>query len=245
MSTNYIQTRWYRAPELILNCETVSNKVDMWSLGCIFAEMINGQVLFQGSSPVHQIVSIVEKLGSPNPEKIKGSPNGINYVVNLGYKPPVDFLAIFQDPVATDLLLHLLQIDPDDRWGTEQAMKHPYFAPLFDVEDLQSDLPVFNFEYETDLHTLEDIKQETYEAILKYNGMVSRRRAISLPEPLSSVLPKRRLSVYESTVRSSMMQKYAEVKKEVTVEKRSWFARVGSLFSYNSKPSEDEAFNKV
>jgi len=67
---DYIQTRWYRAPELLLNAVTYDQSVDMWSVGCILAEMIIGRILFKGNSTINQLSLIMELTGIPTAEDI-------------------------------------------------------------------------------------------------------------------------------------------------------------------------------
>ena len=65
-------TRWYRAPELLCESETYGTAVDVWSVGCIFAEILGRKPLFRGSSTSDQLRLIIEKLGSPLPEELGG-----------------------------------------------------------------------------------------------------------------------------------------------------------------------------
>ena len=65
-----MQTRWYRAPELLLSASSYDQSVDIWSIGCILAEMILGKILFKGSSTINQLGLIMELTGIPNDEDI-------------------------------------------------------------------------------------------------------------------------------------------------------------------------------
>jgi serine/threonine protein kinase len=76
MSTNYVQSRWYRAPELLLDNETVSREADMWSVGCIMAELMSRKVMFKGKCPIDQMKHIIRVLGTPEMEDVHGSPQG-------------------------------------------------------------------------------------------------------------------------------------------------------------------------
>ena len=67
---DYIQTRWYRAPELLLNAVIYDQSVDMWSVGCILAEMIIGKILFKGNSTINQLSLIMELIGVPTADEI-------------------------------------------------------------------------------------------------------------------------------------------------------------------------------
>lgn len=64
--TEYVATRWYRAPEILLGSTRYSKAVDMWSVGCILGEMINGKAIFPGTSTLNQIERVIEVIGKPN-----------------------------------------------------------------------------------------------------------------------------------------------------------------------------------
>jgi mitogen-activated protein kinase 7 len=74
--TEYVATRWYRAPEIMLSFQNYTKAIDIWSVGCIFAEMLGGKVLFPGKDYVHQLNLILNILGTPDEETIRriGSP---------------------------------------------------------------------------------------------------------------------------------------------------------------------------
>ena len=67
--TEYVITRWYRAPEVILNASEYSKAVDIWSVGCIFAELIEKKPLFTGDSEIDQIFKIFQFHGTPTPKE--------------------------------------------------------------------------------------------------------------------------------------------------------------------------------
>lgn len=64
--TGYVATRWYRAPEIMLNWMHYNQTVDVWSVGCIMAELLTGRPLFPGTDHIHQLNLIIEILGTPN-----------------------------------------------------------------------------------------------------------------------------------------------------------------------------------
>ncbi|KAJ3222831.1 MAPK protein hog1 [Clydaea vesicula] len=91
--TGYVATRYYRAPEIMLTWQHYDNKVDMWSVGCIFAEMLEGKVLFPGTDHVNQFSIITELLGTPSDEVIKSicSENTSRFVQSLPKREKVSF----------------------------------------------------------------------------------------------------------------------------------------------------------
>lgn len=136
--TDYVATRWYRAPEILLGCKRYTKGVDLWSLGCILGEMLIGKPLFPGSSTVDQIEKIFSKLEPGSFHKFKQSCT--DYVVSL---KNVDNKAskqsrgggghtIYESELggcaedAIDLVRKLLKIVPEERSTADSALSHPY-----------------------------------------------------------------------------------------------------------------------
>ncbi|KAJ9153431.1 hypothetical protein P3X46_026872 [Hevea brasiliensis] len=174
--TDYVATRWYRAPEL---CGSFSSKytpaIDIWSIGCIFAEVLTGKPLFPGKSVVHQLDLITDLLGTPSPETISGVRNekARKYLTEMRKKQPVPFTLKFPnaDPLALKLLQRLLAFDPKDRPTAEQALADPYFKGLAKIEREPSCQPIskLEFEFERRRVTKEDIRELLYREILEYH----------------------------------------------------------------------------
>lgn len=83
--TEYVVTRWYRAPEVILNASEYSKAVDIWSVGCIMAELMGRQPLFPGEDFLDQVQRIISVLGTPSADDMKyiGNENAIKYIKSL------------------------------------------------------------------------------------------------------------------------------------------------------------------
>jgi mitogen-activated protein kinase 1/3 len=143
--TDYVETRYYRAPELLLGLKTYTKAVDMWSVGCIFAEIVRGKPLWRGSSgkdgniirwlAEHQIKLIFETLGTPQNQYIADIKDTyvqakvLEAVIHIGMYKKVAFSKILKKLSETgiDLLEKLLEIDYLKRITAEEALKHPYF----------------------------------------------------------------------------------------------------------------------
>nr|XP_046272897.1 mitogen-activated protein kinase 15 isoform X2 [Scatophagus argus] len=131
--TEYVATRWYRAPEILLGSTRYTKGVDMWSLGCILGEMLLGKALFPGTSTINQIEKIMSAIPHPSPEDILAvkSEYGSSVIQRMLLKPQVpleDLLQPSVPPDALDLLRGLLVFNPDKRLTAEQALQHPYVA---------------------------------------------------------------------------------------------------------------------
>ncbi|CAJ0602931.1 unnamed protein product [Cylicocyclus nassatus] len=128
--TGYVATRWYRAPEIMLNWMHYTQTVDVWSVGCILAELVSGKPMFPGDDHIDQLTRIMKVVGTPSCDflsKIQ-SEEARNYIRNLPWMPRVDFFTILPNASAeaVDLLGRMLALDPDERISVSEALEHPY-----------------------------------------------------------------------------------------------------------------------
>ncbi|KAK4779354.1 hypothetical protein SAY86_006882 [Trapa natans] len=129
--THEILTLWYRAPEVLLGATHYSTGVDMWSVGCIFAELINKQALFQGDSELQQLLHIFRLLGTPNEKMWPGVSKLMNWHEYPQWKPQSLTTAVPSlDKNGLDLLAQMLQYEPSMRISAKKAMEHPYFDDI-------------------------------------------------------------------------------------------------------------------
>ncbi|XP_021942325.1 mitogen-activated protein kinase 14B-like isoform X1 [Zootermopsis nevadensis] len=137
--TGYVATRWYRAPEIMLNWMHYNQTVDIWSVGCIMAELLTGRTLFPGTDHIHQLNLIMEILGTPHEEFMQkiSSESARNYIQSLPPLKKKDFKDVFKgaNPLAIDLLEKMLELDADKRITAEEALAHKYLAQYADPSD--------------------------------------------------------------------------------------------------------------
>ncbi|KAG6468903.1 hypothetical protein ZIOFF_073598 [Zingiber officinale] len=205
---DYVATRWYRAPELcgsffskmllteIYNLESdftflslLDSKcqktglfytpgIDIWSIGCIFAEMLTGRPLFPGKNVVHQLDLMTDFLGTPSAETIARIRNekAKRYLSSMRRKQPVPFSQKFPnvDPLALRLLERLLAFDSKDRPSAEEALADPYFRGLANVDREPSTQPIskLEFEFERKKLTKDDVRELIYREILEYHPLM-------------------------------------------------------------------------
>nr|DBA18589.1 TPA: hypothetical protein GDO54_016820 [Pyxicephalus adspersus] len=145
--TGYVVTRWYRAPEIILNWMHYNQTVDIWSVGCILAEMITGRVLFPGGDYFDELNKIIEVIGSPQPSLINKmeSKHAQDYLKMLPPKQKKNFKEIFPTMTAPeiDLLEKMLELDPEKRLSATECLAHPYLA---EYQDSDPDSPVQKYD---------------------------------------------------------------------------------------------------
>ncbi|KAF5200424.1 Mitogen-activated protein kinase [Thalictrum thalictroides] len=171
--TEYVVTRWYRAPELLLNSADYTASIDVWSVGCIFMELMNRRPLFAGKDHVHQMRLLTELLGTPTAAELGFVRNedARRYIQQLPSHPRQPFASLFPhiNPAALDLVERMLTFDPNKRITVEEALDHPYLARLHDIADEPVCPEPFSFEFEQQVLTEEQMKEMIYREALAFN----------------------------------------------------------------------------
>ncbi|EFJ50133.1 hypothetical protein VOLCADRAFT_58667 [Volvox carteri f. nagariensis] len=141
--TEYISTRWYRAPECLLTDGYYNYKMDMWGVGCVFFEIVSLFPLFPGTNELDQITKIHNILGTPPPEllaKMKKRSQHMDFNFPPKEGTGVAKLIPHVNPECVDLIVKLLSYNPDERLSARQALRHPYFRDLREAEKRQKAL---------------------------------------------------------------------------------------------------------
>ncbi|GMN31955.1 hypothetical protein TIFTF001_003472 [Ficus carica] len=171
--TEYVVTRWYRAPELLLNCSEYTAAIDIWSVGCILGEIMTREPLFPGKDYVHQLRLITELLGSPDDASLGflRSNNARRYMKQFPQCRKQQFAARFPNmsPGAVDLLEKMLVFDPNKRITVEEALCHPYLSSLHDINDEPVCPRPFSFDFEHPSCSEEHIKELIWKESVKFN----------------------------------------------------------------------------
>ncbi|CDS09893.1 hypothetical protein LRAMOSA02570 [Lichtheimia ramosa] len=197
--THYVVTRWYRAPEVMLSPNTYDKAIDMWSVGCIFAELLGRKVLFKGTDYVDQLHKIVGILGLPEDTSFwdkNASEFVIEYIKNLrdgdGLPPPkepIDFSLLFPDcPLeGIDLLKNLLHLNPALRITSDEALAHPFVEQMRDPAD-EVDCPEpFDFESFEYLQEEEALRRSIIHEVMHSKGLLKgRNRRLLSVEPIDT-----------------------------------------------------------
>ncbi|ETO32077.1 hypothetical protein RFI_05040, partial [Reticulomyxa filosa] len=130
--THEVVTLWYRPPDVLLGSKHYNTSVDMWSIGCIFAEMLTGRPLFPGTSEKDQLHKIFQLLGTPTTDVWSGMENLPQYKPDFPIYEAKDLGKLFTmlDSTGVDILKSFLQHDPDKRISAAEAMNHPFLADV-------------------------------------------------------------------------------------------------------------------
>lgn len=127
--TDYVSTRWYRCPELLIGDTAYGKPVDLWALGCLMAEISNGMPLFPGDSDVDQLFQIMKVGGPLSPralEQLRRNPlfNGVK-VPDVPHPEPLEKRLPTLDPQAVDVIRQCLRYDPAARATAAELLRHP------------------------------------------------------------------------------------------------------------------------
>uniref|UniRef100_A0A8D3C8R7 mitogen-activated protein kinase n=1 Tax=Scophthalmus maximus TaxID=52904 RepID=A0A8D3C8R7_SCOMX len=137
--TGYVVTRWYRAPEVILSWMHYTQTVDIWSVGCIMAEMLQGKPLFKGSDHLDQLTEIMKITGKPTPEFTSKliSEDAKSYIKSLPKLEKKDLHTVFSttNPQAVSVLERMFLLDPESRATAAEALALPYFTEFREPEE--------------------------------------------------------------------------------------------------------------
>jgi len=166
--TEYVATRWYRAPEVMLNSRTYSISMDMWSVGCILAEMIQNRPLFPGRHYLDQLNLILAVIGTPNQEAVSwiGNERARAYIIGLPQQQGKDFSQEFSNASSEciDLLKRLLDFNPHTRISVGDALSHAYQAQYHDPGDEPTAEVPFRFDEEFDDYDRDRLREMIFEA---------------------------------------------------------------------------------
>uniref|UniRef100_A0A6G1SCB4 Mitogen-activated protein kinase n=1 Tax=Aceria tosichella TaxID=561515 RepID=A0A6G1SCB4_9ACAR len=187
-----VVTQYYRAPELLMGAKHYTSSIDIWSVGCIFAELLGRRILFQARNPVQQLDLIIDLLGTPTNDDMRYACHGAKqHIRKSPYKPPalaaLYILSSQATHEAVHLLCQMLVFNPDKRIDSTTALRHPYLeegrmryhscmcrcchsisGQRKFCSNLEPDaLMPFDDSFERDLVTVHQVKERLHKTILE------------------------------------------------------------------------------
>eukprot|EP00010_Vexillifera_abyssalis_P004737 CAMPEP_0201552012 /NCGR_PEP_ID=MMETSP0173_2-20130828/12196_1 /ASSEMBLY_ACC=CAM_ASM_000268 /TAXON_ID=218659 /ORGANISM="Vexillifera sp., Strain DIVA3 564/2" /LENGTH=407 /DNA_ID=CAMNT_0047962403 /DNA_START=25 /DNA_END=1248 /DNA_ORIENTATION=- len=180
--TDYVATRWYRAPEILLGSTKYTKGVDIWSVGCILGELLGGKPMFPGNSTMNQLDRIIEITGVPTPVDIEAinSPFASTMLESLPpstQKKELSDLFPHASSDALDLLRQCLTFNPERRITAEGALKHPYVGQFHDPENEESCGRVVKICIDDNIkYCIADYRNQLYQQILEKKKEMRRRQ---------------------------------------------------------------------
>jgi mitogen-activated protein kinase 15 len=178
--TDYVATRWYRAPEILLGSTKYTKGVDVWSFGCILGELLGNKPLFPGSSTMNQLERIIEFTGRPSADEIEAikSPFAGTMLESI---PPVSKKTLNDmfpgaSVEALDLLRRLLQFAPSRRITAESALSHPYVSQFHNPDDEPGVKGGISIPIDDNTkYTINDYREKLYIEIVRKKKEIRRR----------------------------------------------------------------------
>jgi serine/threonine protein kinase len=137
--TDYVATRWYRAPELLLGSSNYGKEIDYWAIGCIMGEITDGRPMFEGDNELNQLHLIQKLLGSFSQSQLEvfySNPRFNGHILEQVHKPETLERRYFgkMNKQAISLMKALLKLDPRERLSGKEVLMHPYFDELRDAD---------------------------------------------------------------------------------------------------------------
>ncbi|XP_067637279.1 extracellular signal-regulated kinase 7 [Eurosta solidaginis] len=238
--TDYVATRWYRAPEILVASKRYTKGIDMWSLGCILGEMIRGKPLFQGSSTINQIEKIVTALPDITDQDINAVGAGfgsvlLNKQVSRERKTSLSEMLDNAPEDAVNMVKSLLVLDPLARLTAKQALGHPY------VEKFRNSIPEIELNvdilppFRDDVRlTVPEYRSKLYE-IVQLNCEKTDKRQTSSNAKINTIKQKDHKHSSTPNEKSDTTKKNHKTKQNNTEEKYI------SKEKYLSRPEKHES----
>lgn len=194
--TEYVVTRWYRAPEVMLLPKQYTSSVDLWSVGCILGEMLSRKPIFPGGNHIEMICRVAQMLGTPTDTELDWLPKEsdafrfLNKVVRQSLGPPTPLSAMFPSASAEclDLLRMLLQWDPHKRFTAKQAQEHPYLKTFLPKEP-QTEPEPFDWTFDGFKATPEAMKEKLWAECARFHPEILERGRLRWKAPQGPAAP--------------------------------------------------------
>eukprot|EP00744_Colponema_vietnamica_P001410 GILI01002337.1.p1 GENE.GILI01002337.1~~GILI01002337.1.p1 ORF type:complete len:388 (+),score=98.07 GILI01002337.1:60-1166(+) len=170
--TDYVITRWYRPPELLLENTNYDCQVDVWSVGCILAEMYNRKPLFPGKNTMEQLKMICYAFGKPNEDFIERpeARQKLREMTVPTTKPGLSQLVPkLTNADGQDILKRMLTLDPTKRPSAAELLKHPYLSQFYDANDIPLCDKAFVWPYEAVKMDVAQLRYAFWKEIVAYN----------------------------------------------------------------------------
>jgi len=178
--TDYVATRWYRAPEILLGSTKYSKAADVWSVGCILAELLLGKAVFPGTYTLNQLNKVLEITGKPSKEDISALQSDLANTM-LETIPSIktkNLKNMFKNASnnALDLLTKMLQFNPNKRITIDEALEHPFVEAFHQKEKESVCDKIIKIPMDDNTkYTVKEYRQRLYDDILKRKKEIRKK----------------------------------------------------------------------
>jgi len=189
--TEYVVTRWYRAPEVMCSARQYDEMVDEWSVGCIFAELLLRKPLFPGGNHIDQLKLIFNLIGTPKADSLDWikTPEAKQWVQRMAPSrgKSLEKILTKATPDALDLVTKMLKLDPSKRISVVEALEHTYFKELHDpAKEITCEPFDISFEYEAAINSKFGVRHMMYEELKNFSKNKRIRNARRKKQKASS-----------------------------------------------------------
>jgi len=198
--TEYVVTRWYRAPELLLSCDNYTAAIDVWSVGCILAEMLAKKPLFPGRNYMDQMQCVLRVLGRPSDDDIGFMSTDKlaqvkSYLWNLAPPEKVSLHSLFPgaDPLAIDLMQRMLTFDPRKRITVADALAHPWLKDLHNEAEEPSAPVRFDLDFEDQYMSDQMVRDKVWAEVLQYHPHLAEQPPVPQSQGWAPQQPQQQL----------------------------------------------------
>jgi len=237
--TDYVATRWYRAPEILLGSTDYTKGVDLWSVGCILGELLGGKPMFPGTSTMNQLDRIIEITGRPSAEDIEAinSPFAATMLESLPETQPRSLASMFPNAPedALDILNKLLQFNPNKRITAAQALEHPYLEQFHNPEEeLVCEHPIQIPISDNKKLSVAAYRDELYNSVIKVNQAEVKKKTTT----------KKKSSSTEKKIKKPKTDGEKKEKKDKPKDGAGKDAGAGEKKEKKDKPKDGEKKDK-
>lgn len=179
--TEYVVTRWYRAPEILLATTDYTSAIDVWSVGCIFAELLAREPVFPGQDTVSQLKLYFERLGKPDASELDFIPSEKTrrYVLSTRNYPPMSMEELFPkyrgETDALDLLAKMLIFHPNKRITVNDALAHPFMSTLHNPETESLADFTYSFPFDNEELSSEQVQELIWQEVREMHPEIPER----------------------------------------------------------------------
>jgi len=189
--TEYVVTRWYRAPEVMCSARQYDEMVDEWSVGCIFAELLLRKPLFPGGNHIDQLKLIFNLIGTPKADSLDWikTPEAKQWVQRMAPTrgKSLEKILTKATPDALDLVTKMLKLDPSKRISVVEALEHTYFKELHDpAKEITCEPFDISFEYEAAINSKFGVRHMMFEELKNFSKNKRMRNARRKKQKASS-----------------------------------------------------------
>lgn len=188
--TNYVATRWYRAPELLMSQRNYTKAIDMWAVGCILGELHGRQPLFPGKHHNSQIYEILKIMGTPSRDIAMkyGNEHALTILLHGRKFRAMRWHDVYPgaSDAALDLLSRLLCWDADVRFTVDQAIRHNFLSSVKDESEEMSSSDTFDFTFENHAVTVKDFVLLLHEEVQSFRREVRGTNVYNISKKIRS-----------------------------------------------------------